>query len=39
MSKSKFLRPLPVLVIVAVVIFALDQIDLIGVLKRLHGLQ
>jgi hypothetical protein len=37
MNKSRVLRTLLVLAIVAV--FALYQVDLIGVLKRLHGLQ
>ena len=39
MNKSRFLRTLLVLAIVAAAAFALHQVDLIGVLKRLHGMQ
>ena len=39
MNKSRFLRTLLVLAIIAVAVFALYQVDLIGVLKRLHGMQ
>ncbi len=39
MNKSRVLRTLLVLAIVAVAVFALYQVDLIGVLKRLHGMQ
>ena len=39
MNKSRFLRALLLLVVVAVAVFALTQVDLIGVLKRLHGMQ
>ena len=39
MNKSRLLRTLLVLAVVAVAVFALYQVDLIGVLKRLHGMQ
>ena len=39
MNKSRILRTLVVLAIVAVAIVALYEVDLIGLLKRLHGLQ
>jgi hypothetical protein len=39
MNKSRVLRALLVLAIVAVAVYALYQVDLIGVLKRLHGMQ
>ena len=39
MIKSRVLRTLLVLAIIAVAVFALYQVDLIGVLKRLHGMQ
>ena len=39
MNKSRILRTLLVLAVVAVAVFALYQVDLIGVLKRLHGMQ
>ncbi len=39
MNKSRLLRTLLVLAIVVVVVFALYQVDLIGALKRLHGMQ
>ena len=39
MNKSRLLRTLLVLAIVVAVVFALYQVDLIGALKRLHGMQ
>ena len=39
MNKSRFLRTLAVLAIVAVAFLALYEVDLIGILKRLHGIQ
>jgi hypothetical protein len=37
MNKSRLLRTLVVLAIVAVALFALYQVDLLGTLRRLHG--
>ena len=37
MNKSRLLRTLVVLAIVAVALFALYQVDLLGMLRRLHG--
>ncbi len=39
MNKSRVLRTLLVLAVVAIAIVALYQVDLIGMLKRLHGMQ
>ncbi len=39
MNKSRILRTLLVLAIAAAAVFALYQVDLIGALKRLHGMQ
>jgi len=39
MNKSRILRTLVVLAIVAVAVVALYEVDLIGVIKRLHGMQ
>ncbi len=39
MNKSRLVRTLLVLALVAVAVLALCQVDLIGVLKRLHGMQ
>ena len=39
MNKSRLLRTLVVLVGVAGAIFALYQVDVIGLIKRLHGIQ
>ena len=39
MNKSRILRTLVVLAVVAVAILALYEVDLVGVLKRLHGMQ
>ncbi len=39
MNKSRLLRTLVVLAIVAVAVVALYEVDLIGVIKRLHGMQ
>jgi hypothetical protein len=38
MNKSRLLRTLVVLVAVAGALFALYQVDLIGLVKRLHGI-
>ena len=38
MNKSRILRTLVVLAIVAVAVVALYEVDLIGVIKRLHGM-
>jgi hypothetical protein len=39
MNKSRLLRILLVLAIAAAAVFALYQVDLIGALKRLHGMR
>ena len=39
MNKSRIVRILVVLAIVGVAALALYEVDLIGLLKRLHGLQ
>ena len=39
MNKSRLQRTLLVLAIVAAAVLALYQVDLIGALKRLHGMQ
>ena len=39
MNKSRLLRTVVVLVALAGAIFALYQVDLIGILKRLHGIE
>lgn len=37
MNKSRILRTLVVLALVAVAVVALYQVDLLGLLRRLHG--
>jgi len=37
MNKSRILRTLVVLALVVVAVVALVQVDLLGVLRRLHG--
>jgi hypothetical protein len=39
MNKSRIFRTLLVLAIAAAAVFALYQVDLIGAIKRLHGMQ
>ena len=39
MNKSRLLRTLVVLAIVAVATVALYEVDLLGAIKRLHGIQ
>ncbi len=39
MKKSRIVRTLVVLAVVAVAIVALYEVDLIGILKRLHGIE
>ena len=39
MNKSRIVRTLVVLAIVAVAALALYEVDLIGILKRLHGIE
>ena len=38
MNKSRVLRTLAVLALILVVVVALRQFDLLGVLRRLHGM-
>ncbi len=38
MNKSRILRTLVVVALIAVVIAAMSQFDLLGALKRLHGM-
>jgi hypothetical protein len=38
MNKSRLLRTLVVVALIAVVIAAMSQFDLLGALKRLHGM-
>ena len=37
MNKSRILRTLAVLALVAAAVFAFYQVDLLGLLRRLHG--
>jgi len=38
MNKSRLLRTLVVVAVIAIVIVAASQFDLLGALKRLHGM-
>jgi hypothetical protein len=38
MNKSRLIRALVVVALIAVVIAAMSQFDLLGALKRLHGM-
>jgi hypothetical protein len=38
MTKSRLLRTLVIVALIAIVIAAMSQFDLLGALKRLHGM-